>query len=370
VNAQSATTTINHESLAELAGFARATGWKVLWGLNLGTGSKEAAAAEAAEVDAQLGEHLQSFEIGNEVDLRGNYQNTYTDYQGYYRYFADYKAAIRKVLPRAEFSGPDVANDVEWVKNFAGTEAKDIKLLLFHHYRTGAMKPEATMDNLLKADDAWTTKLKQLQTIARDNGVAFRINELNSFSGGGKPGVSDTFGSALWCLDIMFQLASYGADGVNLETDVNHLAWISHYSPIFRDVTSGGLTARPEYYGILAFAIAGKGTLVKTAASQTEANLTSYATKNAGGPIWVTLINKDLNEDVDVHLTLPDGCARAEAYRLTAPSIDSKNHVTLAGKEVSTEGTWSPGASEAVTIKNGTATLRIPAASAALVRLR
>jgi len=31
--------------------------------------------------------------------------------------------------------------------------------------------------------------------------LEYRINEVNSFSGGGKEGISDTFGSALWCLD-------------------------------------------------------------------------------------------------------------------------------------------------------------------------
>src|ERR1700677_2986230 len=41
---------INQTNLADLAAFARATGWKVMWGLNLGTGSKSEAAQEAVAV--------------------------------------------------------------------------------------------------------------------------------------------------------------------------------------------------------------------------------------------------------------------------------------------------------------------------------
>src|SRR5207244_2724034 len=190
--------------------------------------------------------YLQSFEIGNEVDLRGGYQNTYTNYDGYYSYYVSYKDAIRGALPHAVFSGPDVANKMDWVKNFAGTEARDLKLLLCHYYRTGARKPEATMENLLKADDAWIGKMKQLQQICNENKATFRVNELNSFYGGGKPGVSDAFGSALWCLDNMFLLASYGCNGVNMETDINQMAWVSHYSPIFRDLSA---VAAPDPYG-------------------------------------------------------------------------------------------------------------------------
>ena len=120
---------------------------------------------------------------------------------------------------------------------------------------------------------------------------------MNSFYGGGKPGVSDTFASALWCLDYMFLLASYGCEGLNLETDVNQMAWVSHYSPIFRDAT-GQLIARPEYYGMLAFAVAGKGSLVKLTASRTDVNLSVYATKSIGSPLWVIAVNKDLSRSV------------------------------------------------------------------------
>src|SRR5689334_558111 len=70
-------TIINQANLADLGDFARATGWQVMWGLNLGSGTKEEAVEEAVAVDRALGPSLQSFEIGNEVDLMRKYARDY-----------------------------------------------------------------------------------------------------------------------------------------------------------------------------------------------------------------------------------------------------------------------------------------------------
>jgi len=80
-----------------------------------------------------------------------------------------------------------------------------------------------------------------------------------------------TFASALWCLDYMFNLAAHGCGGVNMETDVNQLGFISHYSPIVHDA-NGVCSARPEYYGMLAFAMAGHGELIKVSIEKIEVN--------------------------------------------------------------------------------------------------
>jgi hypothetical protein len=364
VRSEKETTIINQAVLDEFGDFLRATGWKAMWGLNLGTGSKEEAVEEAAAVHRALGERLHSFEIGNEVDLHPRFQS----YESYYGAYTEYKAAIRKVLPEAAFSGPDIASKTQWALDFAETDHADIRLLTHHYYRTGAKRPEATIETLLAPDTAWKTKLHRLQQTCAGRGIRFRINEVNSFYGGGKPGVSDTFASALWCLDYMFLLASYGCEGVNMETDVNQMAWVSHYSPIFRDA-AGQLSARPEYYGMLAFSVSGKGNLLKVTTNPTDINLSAYATRSGSGPIWVTVVNKDLSRQANLKVSLPEGCSKAEGYWLTAPSIESRERVTLAGKEVSAEGTWSPGPAEKIEVGARVASLELAAGSAVLLRL-
>jgi hypothetical protein len=362
-------TIIDRANLAELAGFVRATGWRVMWGLNLGTGSPQEAAQEAMAVDQALGHQLQSFEIGNEVDLRGGYQFKFPDFNSYYSNYLAFKAAIRVALPTAAFSGPDVAGNLAWLQAFAKNEGPGIQLLTHHYYRAGAKTPGATFESLLNADPDWQGRLGQLQTISQESGVPFRINEINSFYGGGKPGVSDTFGSALWCLNNMFVLASYGCNGVNMETDINQLGFTSHYSPLVHDARMT-CQARPEYYGLLAFALAGQGDLLKCSLDKPDLNLNAYATKAEPSSLWITAINEDLSRDAGLEVALPAGYSRAQAFRLVAPSVTSTNQVSLAGAEVSANGHWTSGLPEAVAVEAGTAKLMVPHVSAVLLRLQ
>jgi hypothetical protein len=358
-------TVINQKNLADLADFARATGWKVMWGLNLGTGSEAEAVQEAMAVGAALGTNLQSFEIGNEVEALRRFSR---NYEAYHAAYVNYKSTIRAALPDAPFSGPDVIGNWVWIANFAATEGRDMKLLTQHYYRGGAKDPETSLAKLLRPDDEWRDRLEKLRQVSHDDGLSFRINEVNSFSGGGKQGVSDTFGSALWCLDYMFLLASYGCDGVNMETDINQLGFISHYSPIVHE-PSGRCHVRPEYYGMLAFAMAGHGEMVKTALEKSDANLSAYATRDNGGHLWITVVNKDFARDAALEVELPRTYSSAKVFRLLAQSIESKDRVTLAGSEVSADGSWTPGPGETLTSQNNTARFSVPHASAALLTL-
>jgi hypothetical protein len=368
VHSERQVTVINRASLTELAGFARATGWRIMWGLNLGTGTASAAAAEAVAVAQALDGQLQSFEIGNEVDIHGGYKLHFMDFPGYHSNYLVFKQVIRTALPAAVFSGPDAANNLSWVQNFARAEAPDVRVLTHHYYRTGARTPDATIENLLLPDAAWAGKLRQLHALSRETGVPFRINEVNSFYGGGKAGVSDTFAAALWSLDYMFALATAGGAGLNLETDINQLGWISHYSPIVHGATMAG-HVRPEYYGMLAFAQAGRGDLLGLMLDKGNINLSAYATRTEPGVIWVTVVNKDLVRDAEVTVALPAGFARAGALRLMAPSVTSTNEVRLGGAEVSAAGEWTPGVAEPVGVPAGVAEVWVRHASAVLLRL-
>ncbi len=310
-------TVINRDNLNDLGDFIRATGWRVMWGLNLGTGTKEEAAEEALAVEQALGPHLHSFEVGNEVDLLPKYSN---DYVAYHRAFADYKAAIRNRLQNAVFSGPDSAGNLEFIKNFVADESADMKLVTHHYYRTGARKPEATMEYLLTHDKAFDTRLNILQDLCGRYKLEYRINEVNSFYGGGKQGVSDAFGSALWCLDYMLNLAAHGSNGINLQTDVNQLGFISYYSPIVHD-SAGRCIARPEYYGMLAFAMVAHGDLLKTSFDADDINLAAYSSKDSEGTSYVTVINKESTRDLSISSSVPVTTTAVEAYRLCGPAL-------------------------------------------------
>jgi len=358
-------TVLTKENFRQLRSFLDATGWKLIWGLNLGTGKLDNMVEEARAVADTMGDRLIAFEIGNEPDLfsrAGHRQGNY-DYVAWHTEFRRYKAAIRAVLPRAAFAGPDIAMaSLDWMQSFAKDEAGDLALLTAHHYITGQTNPAATMEFMLAEEKKYQPALSKFQTISEAARIPWRMCETASFSGGGKAGVSDTFASALWALDYLFVLASYGCSGVNMETGVNHLGVVSKYTPI-SDASAGHHAAAPEYYGLLAFAQAAKGDQLSVNLDTGGVNLTAYAVRS-GANIVLTVINKDMSRDASVAIPGLSG-KQARVMRLTAPSLTATAGITLGGASVDSGGKWTGGKSDPVKLGK----LDMPSGSAALVTL-
>jgi hypothetical protein len=361
-------TVVDRRGLADLGTFLRATGWRLIWGFDLGQSGGRApidqAVDQAVAVASSVGDRLLAFEIGNEPDLfpgvhrPGNY--SYADYYAEYRRF---KKAIRDKLPDAPFAGPDVIVHADWLQQFAATEAADLKLLTYHFYPEGPPdNPTSTIENLLKPNSLLPGLLGLLQSASRSSGIPYRICETNSCFGGGKPGVSDTMAAALWGLDFLFTLAQFNAAGVNMQTGVNHLGFLSYYTPMSAD------GVRPLYYGMLAFSLASRGERVQLTLDPAGLNITAYAVRSDRGEIWLTLVNKEATRDAHVRAACP-GIAKASAIRLTAPSLASKDGVLLGASPVNKAGKWSSGAPEPVRVTGGEFEIAVPAASAAVLRL-
>ncbi len=362
-------TVITAANLQELGAFLDATGWSLIWGLNLGRGSAQEAVAEARAVAAAAKDKLLAFEIGNEPDLFGHaHRSKSYSYDDYLREYKTYQAAIRRELPNAPFAGPDAANATDWVTRFASDEGADLKLLTHHYYRECA-GPASTLDKLLHPDPKLQPELEKLKAASAASHVPYRICETNSFCGGGKQEVSDTFGAALWALDFMFTLASASAAGVNMETGVNQLGWISWYSPIGDD-EHGNYSAMPEYYGMLAFAQASQGRRLELSYEPMGANLTAYAVAPDTQHLCLTIVNKDASQSAGVSVTCPRKFARGSIVRLAGPSLESKQGVTLGGSKVDASGGWKASSNETAHYEGSDWQIRVPAASAAIVTLK
>lgn len=359
-------TVLTLANLRQLRTFLDATGWSLIWGLNLGADRQDNAVEEAKAVVSIMGPRLLAIEIGNEPDLfarNGHRKNPY----GYPEWHADYrryKAAIRAALPRAPFAGPDVAGAVEWVEAFARDEGSDAALLTAHHYITGQANPATSIDLMLQEEKKFQPALARMRAAAEAAHVPWRMCETASFSGGGREGVSDTFAASLWALDYLFVLASYGCAGVNMETGVNHLGWLSHYTPIAQD-QAGRFSAAPEYYGLLAFAAAGQGDLMRVDCNPGALNLTAYATSR-GGEIMLTLINKDRTRDAAVEVAAARPLRQARAMRLAGPAPSATTGISLGGAAVAADGNWK-GRWEQLHAAGSALTVTVPAASAVLV---
>lgn len=360
-------TVIDNASLRQLGSFLDSTNWQLIWGLNLGSGDESQAIAEAEAVAKAADGKLLAFQIGNEPDLfGGRHRPTGYNYADFLKQFRRYKAGIRAKLPKAPFAGPDAAGATDWVTRFAADEGSDLKLLTHHYYRECA-GPSSTLGKLLHPDPKLAPELAMLRAASAKANIPYRMCEANSFCGGGKPGVSDTFGAALWGLDFMFQLAYAGCSGVNLETGVNQLGFVSSYSPI-RKRQHSGYFAAPLYYGMLAFAQASHGRCVAVDCDAARANVTAYAVAGDRAGLSVTILNKDVSRDVDASLSLPESLGNGRVLRLKAPSLQSKEGVTFGGSAVANDGTWRAQEIEVLHSREGHATVPVPAGSAAVLR--
>jgi len=243
-----------------------------------------------------------------------------------------------------------------------------LKLLTHHYYREG-QNPTSSMEKLLYTDPKLGPMLAELKAASQSCGVPYRICETNSFSGGGKPGVSDRFASALWVLEFMYKLAAAQCGGVNIETGVNQLGFISSYSPIGDD-EHGHYVAMPEFYGMLAFAQGTDGELVDSQLRAGNSNLEAYATLKRDKQLCITLINKepDLDAIITIEATLP--FRNGSVLRLSAPSLESNAGLTFGGSIVKSDGTWRADGEDKIRASDGKALVRLPAASAAVLIMK
>ena len=359
---------VNEAVLRDLGTFLEATGWRFIWGLNLGRGTVEDAVEEAKAVLAATRPHLFAFEIGNEPDLfahREIHRKKGYDYEDYLRDYRRFRDVLARSIPGIPLAGPDVAISTSWVARFAKDEGRNVKLLTHHYYREG-QNPTSSIEKLLHPDPKLGPILAELRAVSKSSGVPYRICETNSFSGGGKPGVSDRFASALWVLDFMYKLATAECDGVNMETGVNQLGFISSYSPIGDD-ERGRYVAAPEFYGMLAFAHGAAGELVESQLSAGNQNLEAYATITRDKRLCVTLINKEPASDASVTIERTQPFQNGSVLRLSAPSLDSSSGVSFGGAVVKSDGTWRPDRGEKIQGSGGKVIVRLPAASAAVL---
>jgi Glycosyl hydrolase family 79 C-terminal beta domain len=359
-------TVINDAVLKDLGGFLDATGWNLIWGFNLGRATEAEAVAEAEILVPIVGERLIACEIGNEPDLfvnakhRGQYS-----YEAWLADYRRYKGALRARFPHLAFAGPDVAGNADWLRRFADDEGKDSVLLTAHYYREH-QNDTSTIEKLLNPDPNLQSKIDQWHAASQSCARPYRICETNSFSGGGRPGVSDTMTGALWVLDFMYTLAANGCSGVNMETGMNHLDFMSSYSPIADD-EHGHYAAKPEYYGMLAFSLGAKGKLLRTDVTTQSPEIKAYATRSDHGALAITLINKGATAyAADLQIAGPPAGRRATIVRLIAPSVDAKSGVTLGGAAVTSEGAWKATNSESTQVAGGKLSVRLPAYSAAI----
>lgn len=366
--------TIGPKSVDAFFDFARAAGWKVIYGVNLGANDPAMAADEAAYAWQVGAKEIIAVEIGNEPNLYPKGPKREGIRPGNWRY-PQYKAeftaaydAIKAKDAKIPITGPAVTKSTNWMPLFMADFKDRIALATSHVYPLSAPEtdPKAqrytSVEKLLgeKYPDDWIIKLKDATSV----GVPYRIGECNTASGGGKRGVSNAFVSALWAIDFMFDVAQAGGQGVNFHGSFT----ANNYSAIVFDKQTKRYVPAPLYYGMLFFSRAAQGRLVATEA-KSDAHLVAHAVLGADGKLRISLVNKDLAKPIAASVTVGTAYTKGQVLRLTAPSVDATTDVTFAGAAVNADGTWALKTTEALSLSSGRTTITLPPASAALLIL-
>jgi hypothetical protein len=384
---------ITPETIRELDGFLKATGWSCIYGLNLGFGTPETDVPEAEFVSKTLGPRLRYFQIGNEVDMFVQYHLRDADTWNVNVYLQQWLViarAVQKAIPGAKFGMPDVAGKVAWLTDIADqwgslTDRPDVTTLSHHHYWNGPpSNPKATIHSLLEQDPVVTRQAEISRAAAAKMGTAYRMTEGNTVYRGGKSGLSDVFAAALWAADYLLTLMSFGYSGVNLHGGSGHAQAVSvggtfvgeadmkdpnqpHPKPFYTPIANEGTLAgsgvngklnskyllEPTGYGMKFVSEFAGGKLLPVDFNTGGVNATAYAVRRADGKVMLAILNKD--ETQPLRLEVPP-CSLRQV--LTAPSLSAQEAHILTGA-----------AAEAL-VKVGPTGVMIPASTGAMLLLR
>ena len=296
-------------NINRLSGFLQACNWTVIYGLNFVNSTPAIATAEAVVAAGILGDLLIGFELGNEINLYpGTQQDVFAQWQAIHD-------AVKTALPNASIVGADVTGSYSYTSSFARQYHSNITLLTQHYYRASALSNTSTLDLLLAPDPYLLNKvLPTLQNLTTSINIsAYRMTEVNSFSSGGLQGVSNSFGAAIWAIQLMSKFVQFGAQGVNFHnTGSRYTAITTNYH-----LVTGVL---PLYYGIYLFSMLGTGEMMDASQSASGLQmLTTVVVKQSSGKYAILLANNDRALNATVQINSLTGMQSASVTTLTAP---------------------------------------------------
>jgi Ricin-type beta-trefoil lectin domain/Glycosyl hydrolase family 79 C-terminal beta domain len=377
--------TITPADLTALGDLARASGWKVILGVNLDHYDPARAADEASYAAADLGSSLQAVEIGNEPNLYPQYSG---DTAQYLTDFQAYVTAIRQAVPGVPVEGSDASSATSslqsaLVSHEAGLGTPNISELTSHYYpltsstcggspTVADLLGTTTRDNELSAADSAAAQGTQL-------GIPAVLDEGNSVVCEGQQGVSDVFASALWEIDDQLVTARAGVagdyeHGTVLQCDTAKPLFM-YYTPLCAptaaDAASGTLAAQPEYYGLAAVHAIGTGSFLNLT-NPDWADVRAYAVRHADGTVTVVLDNVQdpaSNGATTLQLDLGASFGSGQRVDLTASGLTATSGITLGAQSVQADGTLPAPSPTPLTVGGDTLDVTVPAGSAALLTL-
>lgn len=232
-------------------GVARATGARLIMGVQGSCSSFgppcpyssfAVAEREAGQIVRDFRPWLQAIEVGNEPEYYG------TSWASYVGELNRYEAMIRGLGVRVD--GP-ATGEAPWITRLPAATIGGLSELTYHAYalnncvKNPADPQYPSVAHLKATPVSYTLRdVPALARLAHRYGRQLRIDELNSVTCRGKPGVSDSPYSRTWMLQALEQAQADGADAVNIHV------WPG--APANQLFTSA-LTTLPAYQGVIDF---------------------------------------------------------------------------------------------------------------------
>jgi hypothetical protein len=385
--------------MARARGLATALDARLILGLGLEANRSRIDAVEANELLQGIGRrYIDAFEIGNEPELyplipwyrrlgsrpipwySTDGTPVYSRRPGYGpAQFESEFARTLAAVPATPIAGPDTGTlpELEAFNRFISPSSR-VRVVTWHAYGLNECITDPhsafypTVPNLLSrpASRDFDAGIGPFLSHAHRSGAAFRIDEMGSVTCNGRAGVSNTFATALWAVDALFQAASDGVDGVNLHT------YPGSVNGLFDFTRSHGqwlANVHPLYYGALMFARAAPaGSRLLPVTSPNPGAVRAWATRAPDGRIRVVLINDGMTYPAHVVLSVPGHPPVATIGRLLGPSPYATGGVRLGGASfgaASPRGTLPALTLPTVTPHGGSYAVTVPPASAALLTL-
>ncbi|MGH9641478.1 MAG: hypothetical protein ACRD3Q_03550 [Terriglobales bacterium] len=332
---------------------AKASGWRLIVGINLKQNSGKWALGEVTHAIAKEIRPAQmiGLEVGNEPDLfsRDGGRPASFSPADHVKDFLAYRSAFEKnpVARRYSLIGPATCckwrNAQDLSVFMDGVGSANLKLVSVHSYLLTTCGDRSVSIQQLLAPELMARFHKETETLvaaAHQRKLPIALAETNSASCGGMPGVSNRFSAALWGIDSLFSAAEIGFSGVNFH--FSYRPGGSSYNPVDTYVHKNHSAAQryrniaqPLYYAMYLFAQGASGNYVLPVATQTSANIRSYATSPCSAcAVHVIVLNKDLSASGRVSVHISGRTGSATLLLLEAPKLDSPaSGVTYGGAQ-------------------------------------
>ncbi|MFG1910974.1 glycosyl hydrolase family 79 C-terminal domain-containing protein [Kribbella sp. NPDC048928] len=419
--------TVDQSDLDKLAQLVRDSGWKVSLGLPLKklidpakikdptkdpspAVTLDQAVAEVRAAHATLGRGLVAVEVGNEYD-----NVTTLTASEMWSEMKRFQAAINVALPHAGIKviGPSANTAVTNTRledfmtavttDTQTTSGRVLEEISSHLYPGSHCGSSTTTIAALLSTAKYQQVQGKLDGITElgsqlRHPVPMTINESNSASCSGMPGVSDSYAMSLWSLDYLLQTGRAGLDRLQFHTNtaaicgdfkartspdypISYRYYGAFCAPDQQHLDAEQLAASPLYYGLWAFHQVPVGRYLDLDVPQDQLGaVRAYAVQGRDGKVTLVLINlqdpaaaESTTQDVTVQL--PGRFARGTAVTLTSAdaaglaSLDS-SAITLGGQQVDPSGAVTGHrTSKPVAVAGSRATVNVAPGTAQIVTL-